>query len=631
MSGHIFPSSDGKIIAFQPENSYRQAEEGQQARSSGKIEEEKFIMLKKVFTMIGTSVLAAALLVGGVACGGGGDDGKTGPINIFTTASGLSDDALNADPVAEYIRETTGEDIHWINQPTSADDSTTILQNVLVNRLTGYDLLYISKDAYLTYLVQGAFYDISSYFDTMENDPRELISDLGWDMVTVDGGIYGIPVKSARQVSNNAIAYRVDYFEAYNAAHSSDPIPVPDEDNGYSMTVSDFTDLVIWISENLTIDSCTVEDSGYDSHSVDHAFMIAANTNVVENIATAFGVYQNWADSDNDGDVEYLTEQTGFADYMKYMNYMTNKGYFYYDVDTANTVANALVITENASDATQGDAGTAMGVVAHWSTTPYEGTSTTEANDEYAYITALIPDNYASDEDVAGMTDDEMRANAVRVFSSESYGGVWAIPAFIPEGKVDRIMNLIDELLDPDVFRTTYIGEKDVNYTVDEDGEYWPTDQFNAWATNADKLVIALREEDVADYWMCRVRKTAGQWKQFSVAAYNVDEITGMKDPTTFRGQSEVYDANQTLIVAEVQLDMIALMYPLTPTGLITDAQIESVKAQYMTERVAGTDATGAEIIADVNSWYTTWIESNADFTHSARNVNQKFADLGLN
>ena len=128
MSGHIFPSSDGKIIAFQPENSYRQAEEGQQARSSGKIEEEKFIMLKKVFTMIGTSVLAAALLVGGVACGGGGDDGKTGPINIFTIASGLSDDALNADPVAKYIRETTGEDIHWINQPTSANDSTTILQ-----------------------------------------------------------------------------------------------------------------------------------------------------------------------------------------------------------------------------------------------------------------------------------------------------------------------------------------------------------------------------------------------------------------------------------------------------------------------------------------------------------------------
>ena len=40
MSGHIFPSSDGKIIAFQPENSYRQAEEGQQARSSGKIEEQ---------------------------------------------------------------------------------------------------------------------------------------------------------------------------------------------------------------------------------------------------------------------------------------------------------------------------------------------------------------------------------------------------------------------------------------------------------------------------------------------------------------------------------------------------------------------------------------------------------------
>ena len=61
------------------------------------------------------------------------------------------------------------------------------------------------------------------------------------------------------------------------------------------------------------------------------------------------------------------------------------------------------------------------------------------------------------------------------------------------------------------------------------------------------------------------------------------------------------------------------------------DAQIESVKAQNMTERDAGTDATGEEIIADVNSWYTTWIESNADFTHSARNVNQKFADLGLN
>lgn len=45
MSGHIFPSSDGKIIAFQPENSYRQAEEEQQARSSGKIEEENGVQL----------------------------------------------------------------------------------------------------------------------------------------------------------------------------------------------------------------------------------------------------------------------------------------------------------------------------------------------------------------------------------------------------------------------------------------------------------------------------------------------------------------------------------------------------------------------------------------------------------
>lgn len=36
------------------------------------------------------------ILIAGGSLGGGGDDGKTGPINIFTIASGLSDDALNA-------------------------------------------------------------------------------------------------------------------------------------------------------------------------------------------------------------------------------------------------------------------------------------------------------------------------------------------------------------------------------------------------------------------------------------------------------------------------------------------------------------------------------------------------------
>lgn len=584
--------------------------------------------MKKLLSVCGALLLSASLLFGVAACGGGEGDGS-GTINIYCVASGVSDDQLNADPIAEKIREYTGEDIYWKNQPTAAGDVTSQLNSIFINRMEGFDLISMSKDNFLTFLAQDAFFDISPYLETMENDPFELIGELGWDMTRDGDAIYGIPVKNAREMNNDALAYRTDYLAAYNAdTANTDKIPVPSEENGYSMTVSDFTDFLKWIKAKIDAEGsieCDVEGCTLD-HTVTHPFIVPTNTPIITNIATAFGIYQNWADSNGDGKLEFYTEQVGFADYMKYMNYLYANDLLFYETNTANSVANALVIQEG------GEAGTASGSVAHWSTVPYEGSSTTEANDHYGYISALIPDDFDKAE---GANENEKRQNSVRVFSAESYGTFFAIPAFTPAAKVERIIKMIDKMLDDDFFRESYIGTdaatdtENGTYTV-KDGQYWPTDKFSTAMVNADKLVVALREAETAEYWMCRVRKTFGQQKQFTVGNYKISEITGIKDPTTARGLSEVYDNNQSPRVTNLQSYMTAQMYPQeNKTTLITDTAINAVKARYATDAIEGIEASGTEITADLNEWYASWSGKDG-YTHAVRTFNQTFAALNL-
>lgn len=83
-------------------------------------------------------------------------------------------------------------------------------------------------------------------------------------------------------LNDTAICFREDWLEEYNKENPEDEIPVPSEENGYSMTTSDFKKMLLYFKEK-------VPQGGYP-------MTVDVNNVYVENILPAFGIYQEWAD-----------------------------------------------------------------------------------------------------------------------------------------------------------------------------------------------------------------------------------------------------------------------------------------------------------------------------------------------
>lgn len=486
---------------------------------------------------------------------------KADAFNYYSLAAGISDEELNASASAKLVEEHTGYKVTYSQSPADPTDMQTAITNIFMLK-QDYQAIKVSKDQFYTLLAMDALAPITEYVQASEI-LKDQISEFGWDTASRDGEIYGIPQKNALPNNAVAICYRADWLQEYNEANPDAAIPVPSEDNGFSMTLSDFKTMLEFFDTK-------VPEGGY-AMAVDTSFVYQ------ENILPAFGIYQEWADID--GTLTYVVEQPGFEEYAQYMQDLYDSGLILYQA-TGNDAGAVKSLQSRTAGA---------GRVAHWNAYSIETTNapadadlSTYTDDTIGYIQALVPDDCGSD------------ASKVRVFAAEGYAYYTVIPNYATPEQIAAVIDFVDKKLDEDFFRQLVMGTEGETYTV-EDGQYYPIlPAFNDELGLSDKFMDGTREEDYAAYWLCRTRKTAAQDKMFSAANYNIAN-TGIQNPITVMPPNEAYDVAYSAANGEVKNAIVVSMFQ---QGASFD--LEAIQAKW-------NEMEGASITESVNGWYQSW------------------------
>ncbi|MEG0615626.1 MAG: hypothetical protein RR540_07710, partial [Oscillospiraceae bacterium] len=224
---------------------------------------------------------------------------KVKAFNYFAMASGKETEELNNSPTALLVKDYTKYDVKYDQAPADGTDAQTAVMNIFMAR-EDYQAVKVTRNQFYSLLAMDALKDITPYVGTTKN-LKEQVSDFGWISATKDDKIYAIPQKDPRLATDVAIAFRVDWLNEYNAANPTTAIPVPSEENGYGMTISDYKKM-------LTFFKTKVPQGGAP-------MAVDINSVFIENILPAFGVYQEWQEVD--GKLEYYINQPGFKDYQK--------------------------------------------------------------------------------------------------------------------------------------------------------------------------------------------------------------------------------------------------------------------------------------------------------------------------
>ncbi len=486
---------------------------------------------------------------------------KVSSFNIFGIAAGVTDEQLNDSDTSKLLNTATGYNVKYVQQPADATDMETAITNVFMLK-QDYQAVKVSKNEFYTLLAMDALAPITEYVNASTN-LKEQISQFGWSTATKDGDIYGIPLKGAYVCNSVALCYRLDWLKEYNEKNPNKAIPLPSEQNGYSMSVSQFKTMLEYFKTK-------VPAGGYP---------MAVDTNCVymENIMPAFGVYQEWADVN--GKLTYVIDQPGFEDYAAYMKGLFDDGLIKYQAtsDDAGAVKSLQSRTAGA------------GRIAHWNafaietTNVAKGTDTsTYTDDSIGYIMALVADKDAGD------------ASKVRVVANDGYSYYTVIPKFTKPEQIAAVIDYADKKLDKDLFLKMVLGTEGETFSI-KDGSYYPIlPAFNDKQGLADKFLDGSREEDYAKYWLCRVRKTSAQAKMFFNSNFNIEKCS-YHDATAVMPANEAFDTYYSNTNLQTKSEIVLNMFN---KGVAFD--INAIRAKW----AAG---NGDQITSSVNEWYSKW------------------------
>lgn len=493
--------------------------------------------------------------------------------NAMVTSGGITDEEFNAQALAKKICEETGYDVKFTQLPKT-DVDTTVTNIFMLQE--DYQYVFVTKDQFNMLVSQGALAPLTEYVNASAN-LKEVISEVGWDSATFDGEIYGIPNSDPRECTSKGFYYRLDWLNEYNAANPDAQIAIPSEENGYSMTASNFAKMLEFFNTKVAAGgkALTIEVDPASSDTKEEKPVY------LQTILPAFGIYSEWADVD--GKLTYILDQEGFSEYAEYMEDLYDAGLIYYQATKDDT---------NAVNSLMNDM-TGCALVSH--TKPYslethrapadvkEENYDAFVDEVYSgYIAALVPDECDGD------------ASAVRVWSKKLYNQYIVCPVFNTEEQTAAVVDYCDSKLDKDLFIQLTIGVEGETYEY-KDGGYYPIlPKFNEEMNLADKFLSGTREADYAEYWLARTRKTAAQGRMFGQINYNIDK-TGIMDPINMLPSVDVVDENYATARNAVVESLILSIFDSSK-----DFSLDDAKAVWNGKK-------GADIEAAVNEWYTTW------------------------
>ena len=493
--------------------------------------------------------------------------------NAMVTSGGITDEEFNNQALAQKIRNATGYNVQYTQLPQT-DVDTTVTNIFMLQE--DYQYVFVTKAQFNMLVAEGALAPLTEYVNASEN-LLEVISEIGWGSATFDGEIYAIPNSDPRECTSKGFYFRLDWLKEYNEANPDAQIGIPSEENGYSMTVSNFQKMLEYFQTKVAEGgkALAVEvDPASSNYTEDKPVYL-------QTILPAFGIYSEWADVD--GKLTYILEQEGFEDYAKYMEGLFDAGLIYYQATSGDTNAVNSLMNDMAGCA----------LVDH--TKPYsletnrapetvtEAEYSTFVDEVYAgYIAALVPDECDGD------------ASAVRVWSKKTYNQYIVCPAFNTPEQTAAVVDYCDSKLEKDLFLSLTIGVEGETFEY-KDGGYYPIlPTFNNEMNLADKFLSGTREADYAEYWLARTRKTAAQGRMFGMINYNIGQ-TGIMDPIHMLPSIDTVEENLATARNAVVESLILTIFDSTK-----EFNLEDVQKLWDSKK-------GEAIEEAVNEWYATW------------------------
>lgn len=441
-------------------------------------------------------------------------------LEVLMPYSGKGIDQVNSDATALLIEELTGYKVNYTQLP-AADASKTINTELMDKR--PYDVMKLTKDQFSDLVKDDMLVDITDALEVFAPDMLANISQESWDVVTVDGRIYGVPERASSDNIENPIVFNQDLLNQCN-------LDVPE-------TLDEFTEVLRVLTEKLGRPALT-----FDKY-----------TPLVHAISSAFGIYTFWQEYEINGKTEvlYYMNAPRYSEYVAYMHDLYNKGYIDREVAT-NTASDANTRFVNGFNADSQGAKAAAYACSLWSVTGIvtglqaQGINDNTMENYLSYVRSLKEN----------ATDEE------KVYRSSGYGYIIAIPFYQAERAgyaLDWMNSKIKDTEENPNFRSIVLGEEGVHWTYSPSEGYLPiTPAFNE-KDESSYYITGTNEAKYAEYWKARVRKQPELFRAWTILMENADEV-GVYNIADFTPPIEDYNSNRSAMEEYAQDQFYIMM-----------------------------------------------------------------------
>ena len=522
--------------------------------------------MKKILSLILFVAILSTSLLGLASCkpkdNGKADDGinydidlsQKPTLEILMPNSGKSIEAVNSDVNALLIEQLTGYDVNYTQLPA---DAANTLSTIFMDKVP-YHAMKLTKDQFSDFVNDELLVDITDALETFAPDILANISEESWEVVTVDGRIYGIPERASSDNIENPIILNYDLMLQLG-------LDMPE-------TLAEFTEVLEVMTEELGKPALTFDK----------------NTPLVHAISAAFGIYSFWQEYEINGktEVRFYMNAPRYKEYVDYMNDLYTRGLIDQEVVT-NDAANANARFVN------GFKFNAQGAVA--------GAYATSIWSVPAIVTALEANGVINSTDAKGELDDylgylralkEKASDPERVYRSSGYTYITAIPYYMAENAgyaLDWMNSKIKDTDTEDNFRQIVLGTEGVHWSKNAEG-YFPIDPaFNNDKNDAHYYMTGSNENKYTDYWLARVRKQPELFRAWTELMDDADKV-GVYNIVDFTPPIEDYNSNR----ATVELFAQDCFYQMLKNGT---ANFDSLVSQLNSQK-GGQKATDA-----INEW----------------------------
>ena len=472
-------------------------------------------------------------------------------LQVLMPNSGKGIDAVNSSSNATLIESLTGYKVTYTQLPT---DAATTLSTIFMDK-TPYHAMKLTKDQFSDYVKDDLLVDLTDALSVFAPDILANISAESWEVVTVDGRIYGIPERASSDNIENPIVLNYDLM------------------------------LKLGLDEPETLDEFTAVLEAMTAELGKPALTFDMNTPLVYAISAAFGIYSYW--QEYDGEVLFYMNAPRYKEYVEYMNDLYSRGLIDQEVST-NDAANCNTRFVNGFKANSDGAKAGAYATSLWSVPAIVNAlqsngiiDATQANgelDQYLYYVRALKEN---------------KGDAEKVYRSSGYTYITAIPYYMAENAgyaLDWMNSKIKDTETEDNFRQMVIGNEGEHWTQDAKGNYLPLLPAFAEKDDASYYMTGSNENKYTQYWLARVRKQAELYRAWSTLMNKADSV-GVYNIVDFTPPIEDYNKNR----ASVELYAQDCFYQMLKDGT---AEFDSLVNTLNTTK-------GCQKATDaINEWY---------------------------